>query len=143
MAIGILGFVMVTMIGLLPGGLANFKQAMGNTIESQIVQSLSNDLLLDNFSVLSTYAQATPSTQVYYYDNEGSQLPSSTNHVYQATLTLTAVDNTNSPITYYNSTTTSPAAYNVTITITNASDNTGYTQQHPHQYSLIIANNGL
>jgi len=142
MAIGILGFVMVTLIGLLPAGLSSFKQAMGNTIESQIVQNVSNDLLLSNFSVLATYAQS-PTPQTYYYDNEGTQLPSSTGYVYKASIALTAIDNPNSPITYYNNTTTVPPAYNVTITLTSATDQSVYTQQHAHIYSIIVANNGL
>ena len=148
MALGIVSFVMVTLVGLLPGGLASFKQAMSNTNESQIVQSLTNDLLLDNFSALTTYVPTgTTPTPIYYYDDEGAQLPSATGSVYKATMTLTPVDGTNSPLTFNSSNggATPPiiAAYSVVITITNVSDNSIYTQQHPHQYSIIIANNGL
>ena len=148
MALGVVSFVMVTLVGLLPGGLTSFKQAMANTIDSQIVQSLTNDLLLDNFSNLVTYvptgAKATP---VYYYDSEGVQCPSQTGAIYKATIALSPIDSTNSPVTFNNNdSSASPAsiaAYCLVITITNVSDNTSLTLQHPHKYSIIIANNGL
>ncbi len=148
MALGVVSFVMVTLVGLLPGGLTSFKKAMANTIESQIVQSLTNDLLLNNFSNLVAYAPTgAKATPTYYYDSEGVQFPSQTGAIYKATITLSLLDSTNSPVSFNNNdisaSPASIAAYCLVITITNVSDNTSLTLQHPHKYSIIIANNGL
>src|SRR5271156_3181044 len=70
MALAIISFSCTCLLGLLPASLTAFHQAMGNTIESQIVQSISNDLELDAFSSLTS--STFPTT--YYYDSEGQAL---------------------------------------------------------------------
>ena len=137
LAMGIVSFAMVSLMGMLPIGLASFKLAMTNTIESQIVQSLSNDLLLANFSAVSGY-----NGQTYYYDNQGQPLTSATGAIYRAKVSVGAVSG--GTVTGSSSIMISAAsASKVTVTISNESDKSGYTLQHPHQYSVIIANNGL
>jgi uncharacterized protein (TIGR02598 family) len=137
LALGILGFTMTALIGMLPFGLSAFKQAMTNTIESEIVQNLSNDILLANYSDLYKY-----NSQSYYYDYEGMPLPSSTGAVYTATVSMIGIGGANSPLSLTNngvstsSTQVNTSAYNVTITISNVN-----TPTQSQAYPVIIANN--
>lgn len=138
-ALGVISIACVSLLGVLADCVTTFHQAMANTSEADIVQSIANDLRLDNFSDLATYVTSPPT---YYYDHEGTLLTNQTGYFYQATVTLSQVSSQNSPTTL-DPTTTTTAGYNVVVTITNVGDNTAYTQQHPHVYALIIANNGL
>jgi uncharacterized protein (TIGR02598 family) len=150
-ALAVISFSCTCLLGLLAVNVTSFHQAMGNTSEADIVQSISNDLRLNSFSILKTYdstlaGSVTP--PIYYYDHEGTLLPDKTGYFYQATLTVSQVTSQNSPTsldpTVSPATASSPvAAYNIVVTITNAGDNSIYTQQHPHVYSFIVANNGL
>lgn len=137
LSLGIVGFTMTALIGLLPFGLTSFKQAMTNTIESDIVQNLTNDLLLSNFSNLYQY-----DGQSFYYDREGLVLSSRTGATYTATVSLKGVDGNNSPLALVNNgvstsvTAANTSAYTVTIKVTNV------TLPIPaHAYPVIIANN--
>lgn len=138
-ALAVIGFSCACLIGLLPVGLLTFRQAMGNTVESEIVQSISNDLRLDNFSTLVSYASSSPS---YYYDHDGAVVAQKADAFYQAQLLLTPVGSSNSPVALTSSSAAATPAYNITVTITNVAQSS-YDVQHPHLYSLIIANNGL
>jgi uncharacterized protein (TIGR02598 family) len=127
-SLAIVTFTCITLLGALPIGLLSFHQAVGVTVESQIVESLSNDILLANFSNANQY-----SNQTFYYDNEGAPLANSTGAIYTATVSISGVGSSNSPAAL-----TSTSAYIVNITITNASSPT-----QSHVYSVIIANNNL
>ncbi|XHR28392.1 MAG: Verru_Chthon cassette protein B [Chthoniobacteraceae bacterium] len=65
LAIGIVAFAFVSILGLIPVGLANFRSAMENSIESQIIQQVASDLQQSNFSDLK---QNQP---VRYFDDQG------------------------------------------------------------------------
>jgi uncharacterized protein (TIGR02598 family) len=127
LCLGILGFSMTALIGMLPLGLTAFKQAMANTTESEIVQNVSNDILLANFTDLSQY-----NNQSYYFDYEGMPLTTSTGAIYTATISMKVVGSSNSPASLVNNT----SAYYVTITISNVTDPT-----QSHAYQVIVANN--
>jgi uncharacterized protein (TIGR02598 family) len=133
MALAIISFSCTLLLGLLPASLTAFHQAMGNTIESQIVQSLSNDLELDAFSSLTSTTFPTN----YYYDSEGQALPNSTGAYYTATVTFVQVTTSNSPVNLPGTTLNPIAAYNVSVSVSYAG------LAHPHVYPFIIANNGL
>jgi uncharacterized protein (TIGR02598 family) len=137
-ALAVIGFSSMILLGLLPTGLATFHEAMSNTVEPEIVQSISNDLRLDNFSTLGSYALSPPT---YYYDHDGTLLPGQTGSFYQAQVAFVPVTVQNSPAALNSQ--GAAAAYNVTVTITNMAQGSVSTVQHPHLYSLIIANNGL
>lgn len=66
---------MLGILGLVPVGLTNFREAMSNTAESQIVQGLSNDILLTDYSqLLAEYG----GTNTSYYNDEGRIIPGAT-----------------------------------------------------------------
>lgn len=72
-AMGIVAFAMVPILGLVPMGLSTFRNAISFTAEAQIVQGLSNEILLTDYDlVTSKYA----STQTSYYSDEGEHLES-------------------------------------------------------------------
>jgi uncharacterized protein (TIGR02598 family) len=94
MSLAIMAFTCVSLMGLIPFGLTSFHQAMGSTIEADIVQDLTNDMLLANFSDLYQYSYANSTTtanQAYYYNNEGSPLTVTTPGVVPAGTVYTAV----------------------------------------------------
>ncbi len=138
MSLAILGFASISLIGMIPIGITSFHQAMGNTVEAEIVQNLSNDILLADANGLGQYT-----SQPFYYDSMGVPLSSSANAVYTATITMVPVSSANSPTSLaYNGgvvTSTSGAntsAYNLTISILCVN-----SPLQPHKYSVIVANN--
>jgi uncharacterized protein (TIGR02598 family) len=86
-AMGIVAFAMVPILGLVPMGLSTFRNAISVTAEAQIVQGLSNEILLTDYElVASKYA----SEQFSYYSDEGEPLDSATaaGALYQASVVL-------------------------------------------------------
>ena len=86
-AIGIAASTITLMIGLLPAGLSNFRDALNTTVTSQIGQRLLYEAGQTDYAVL-TAAPATKPTR--YFDDEGTELPDETGAIYHA---LTRVQN--------------------------------------------------
>ena len=72
LALGIVAFAFIPVLGLLPVGLDASRQAIDATIEAQIVQQLSNEVLQTDFSSLGELATAP----LYYYDNQRNKTTS-------------------------------------------------------------------
>jgi uncharacterized protein (TIGR02598 family) len=132
---GIISFAMITILGLVPAGLVSFRQAMNNTVESQIVQALTNDLELTSFSNLSAAAG-----QTYTYDADGNATTNAQAIFYTATVTLQPVNSTSSsfPVNLTNPVDQTSEAQKVEIQITNKTQ-----PAQPHTYSVIIANKNI
>jgi len=99
-ALSIVAFSCVTMLGLLPAGLNSFHQAMGNMAESQIVQGLTENMSLAAYANVSSTGNANNAqsflNQPTYYDAEGiATNAGSTGYIYKAT--VVASDLNNSP----------------------------------------------
>ena len=153
MALAIIGFACVSLVGLIPIGLTSFHQAIETTTEAEIVQNLSNDILLANFSDLYQYTSQY-GNRVYYYDDEGTPLtvvtpgvpPSGT--VYKVVVALAVVNNADSLLALYDNGVsiagkpnasaipTISSAYNVTMTVTSVNQ-----AVQSHVYTVIVANN--
>lgn len=129
-SLGIVAFVMVSLVGLLPAGLSNFRTAMSQTIESQIVQGLSEEIALTDFANL-----AALEGKQFTYDNSGvSTRTGDPATIYTATVTLEALDSLSSyPVRLQTS--SRNEAYNVRIRISRVNQ-----PQQINQYSLIVAN---
>ena len=69
MAIGIVSFAMVSILGLIPVGLGTFRDAMNLTVQTTILQSVSGELLRMDYSEV----KATN----FYFDQEGVRVGSS------------------------------------------------------------------
>lgn len=130
-SLGIVAFAMVSLVGLLPAGLSNFRTAMSQTIESQIVQGLSEEIALTDFANL-----ADLEGKKFTYDNSGiSTRSGDPATIYTATVKLEAVDSLSSfPVRLQDSSARNEA-YNVRIQISRANQ-----PQQINQYSLIVAN---
>jgi len=66
-AIGIVSFILLTMLGLMPVGLSTLRQAMDQTVEGQIAQKLNGDILMTPFSQIA----AKYSGKTLYFNDEG------------------------------------------------------------------------
>lgn len=67
LAIGIISFGMLSVIGMIPVGLSTIRHAIDERIEAQIAQGMKAEILLTPFSELSeTYAKKT-----FHFDAEG------------------------------------------------------------------------
>ena len=76
MAIGIVSFAMLSILGLIPVGLGTFRNAMNLTVETTIVQAVSGDLLRTDYTNLA----ATN----FYFDQEGSKTTNQADRLYTA-----------------------------------------------------------
>ncbi|MDR1191321.1 MAG: Verru_Chthon cassette protein B [Verrucomicrobiales bacterium] len=65
-AMGIVGFAMVALLGLLPAGLRVARDTMDLTVRSQIVQLISNDLQLTDYDKLGDWSE-----QELYFNLQG------------------------------------------------------------------------
>lgn len=69
LALGIISFAFVPLLGLLPLGLDTSRQAIDATIEAQIVQSLGGKAQQTDFSNLNALTNSNPS----YFDYQGGK----------------------------------------------------------------------
>lgn len=83
-AIGIVTFSLVSVLGLLPIGLSSFRDATESTIESQIISQIASEAALMPFHELPGYASAGP----YYFNEEGSRVESEAQASYWADVSL-------------------------------------------------------
>lgn len=87
LAIGVIGFGVLIVLGLMPVGLNTMRQAMDNSTEMQIVKQISGEALLTPFSQLSTNF----SGKTFYYDEQGiKESTASANTRYWAITSLTS-----------------------------------------------------
>jgi uncharacterized protein (TIGR02598 family) len=131
-SMAVVSFALVSILGMVPIGMTNFRQAMNNTVESQIVQSLTSDLELASFSQLA----ATPT---FYFDADGNPA-NATTQVYTATITVASVNGTAQPVNLVSSSSNVPSQVRVTAeTVTISLCNRTQPNQI-HKYSIIVAN---
>ena len=69
LALGVVTFAMIPVLGLMPIGLNTFRDSMNTTISSQIAQGVANELQQTDFDQLSL------SAPVRYFDAQGNELP--------------------------------------------------------------------
>ena len=67
MAIGIISFALVAVIGMIPVGLSTMRDAMDDNTAAQIANQITGEVLLTPFSKL----DANFSAAVFYYDDQG------------------------------------------------------------------------
>ena len=85
MAIGIISFGLLSVMGLIPVGLDTLRKAMDQTVEAQIVQKLNGKILLTPFGQLDT----DYSGKSFFYDQEGVEVSGSANAIFSAMTSLT------------------------------------------------------
>jgi uncharacterized protein (TIGR02598 family) len=82
LALGVVGFAFVPILGLLPVGLTAFHQSMGMSISTQIAQRVLGEAQQTDFTTLTSGAAIASR----YFDEEGSEIKdsSSTKWIYVA-----------------------------------------------------------
>jgi hypothetical protein len=84
MAIGIVSFCLLTVMALLSVGSSTLKQAVDQTVESQIAQKLAGEILLTPYSQLTKYAGTN-----IYFDDAGSAVAAVLDPRYKVQIFLT------------------------------------------------------
>jgi len=79
LSLGLVSFALVATLGLLPTGLSTLRSSMNQTVEAQILQSISSQ------AVISSFANLTDATA--YFDDEGLPVASQNLAYYTASLT--------------------------------------------------------
>jgi uncharacterized protein (TIGR02598 family) len=89
LAIGVISFALLALLGVMPVGMATLRDAMDRTTESQIIRQIGATALLTSYTNLPTQFSGT----TFYYDQEGTLLgqspagrPEGTRYSAQATL---------------------------------------------------------
>lgn len=113
MAIGIVAFAFISVLGLIPTGLNTFRQAIDASVGAQIVQRVMNEAQQTDFDVLvqgsnGTYLQRP----VRYFDDQGNEMANSTGAIYQVNTRIM-------PVTPMPSHTSYPTLATVTVQIVN------------------------
>ena len=98
LAIGIIAFAFVPLVGLLPIGLDVSRQAIQTTVQAQIAQQLTTEVQQTDFSLLGEMAKNSP-THPYYFDDQGNNATDPANRIYQATLNIVSKDSDGNPQT--------------------------------------------
>jgi uncharacterized protein (TIGR02598 family) len=80
LALAVVSFGMISMLGLLTAGLQTFHDAINATTEAEITQQLANQLQLASYANLTTNGASTN-----YFTQEGV-LTNATSYVYEATV---------------------------------------------------------
>ncbi|RYD84735.1 MAG: Verru_Chthon cassette protein B [Verrucomicrobiaceae bacterium] len=80
MAIGVISFAFVALLGLLPAGMSNFRAAIDTNNETRILQSITGKVQLMDFIELPNLDFAT-SNEIFYFDEEGSPTDTSLREV--------------------------------------------------------------
>jgi len=87
LAIGVIAFAFIPMVGMLPMGLDLSRQAIDTTVQAQIVQQLTTEVQQTDFSRLADLASASTASP-YYFDDQGNQVTDPNNAIYQAVFAI-------------------------------------------------------
>jgi uncharacterized protein (TIGR02598 family) len=82
-AIGVIAFAFIPMVGMLPMGLDLSRQAIDTTVQAQIVQQLTTEVLQTDFSRLDDLASSSAANP-YYFDDQGNPVTDPSNAIYEA-----------------------------------------------------------
>ncbi len=80
LALGLVSFAVLAVMGLLPVGLSNLRQSMDQTVEAQIVQSIAAQSVVAQFPALASGNQ--------YFDDQGMPTDAGPDALYTATVTV-------------------------------------------------------
>jgi uncharacterized protein (TIGR02598 family) len=99
LALGVVSFAFVALVGLIPVGLNNFNNAIDSTIGAQIAQGVMTEVRQAKFSRLADFNRNPDSDPLkpsadYFYDEEGTTTPTTTkdNYVYSAAVQIFYTD---------------------------------------------------
>jgi uncharacterized protein (TIGR02598 family) len=79
-AMGLITFAVVAVLGVLPAGLTSLRRAMDQTVEAQIIRSVGAQAITGEFATVGAQSEM-------FFDEEGQAMDSSQGAYYKATLT--------------------------------------------------------
>jgi len=85
LAVGVVAFAFVSLMGLLPVGLQVFRNTIDASVRSQIVQHVTTDALQTNFDVLTSSSNALTNV---YFDDQGNEV-AQTGSIYSVQVQVT------------------------------------------------------
>jgi uncharacterized protein (TIGR02598 family) len=132
LACGLISFALVSILGLMSVGLNTLRETMGRTVEGQIVQKLSAQILLVPFSQLQMN-YATP--QNLFYDQEGEEVSGSTSAAYTVSIQPPAT-------AVYPGYTNAPTPTSSSLCLMQISVKRDQGSRAPNRYNLYVANSG-
>jgi len=133
LALLIMSFAIITLMGLLPTGLDTFREAQETTIQAETFQNIFNEVQQTPFSQLSD--SKVGSKQTWYFDESGrSTAKQDSNRFYTATVNLS--DATTLPGS-------TASSHLKTLTITLLTQRDEASGQPGEKISFIIADNGF
>ncbi len=84
LALGVVAFSLVSILGVLPVGLTNLRTAIDTSVETQIFNQVASEVALMSYTEIDDYVQTSP----LYYDDNGRRVDSGAAASYRADLTL-------------------------------------------------------
>lgn len=135
-AIGIIAFAFVPLMGLLPLGLDVSRQAIDTTVQAQIAQQLTTQAQQTDFSQIKSLNTGSGANSGWFFDDQGNKCAQA-GAIYQATLNV-------SPTTtlpgLVNITTTKLAT--VTISVINLKSQQPNKDADSRKFVVLIPDNG-
>jgi uncharacterized protein (TIGR02598 family) len=141
LAIGIIAFAFIPLLGLLPLGLDVSRQAIDTTVQAQIAQQLTTQAQQTDFSLLSTFASNSINTP-YYFDDQGNKATSSDRRIYEAVISATSNTALPGPVTTQRLATVTIYVLSLTSTQTNRSITDLTRNPDSKKYVVLIPDNG-
>ncbi len=74
LALGVVTFSVITLIGMIPLGLATFHKAAATSVSSQITQQVVSDVQQTDFTQLVTGTNSATKLPLRYFDDQGNEL---------------------------------------------------------------------
>jgi uncharacterized protein (TIGR02598 family) len=149
-AMGIVVFAFIPLLGLIPMGLNTSRQAVDTTVEAQIVQQMTSQVQQTAFSSLT----GLNNEGLLYFDANGNTISSASGAVYKACFSVTtSASNSSLPNgTVLPGGSTTQALTTVTVYVLSTRTPGGMTAQTlqdltgnsaTKKYFVLVANNGL
>lgn len=139
-AVGVAGFALITLLGLLPAGLSTFKKSMTTSVGTEIAQRVFNDAQIANFSDLTNTNR--------FFDEQGTELTKSNavNCIYWVNLAIATNAGGSNSTSFLGSTSTNLATITVIVAqnpggAKSASNAFSSTNQNALTFTTLIGHN--
>ena len=91
LALGLVSFAFVSLLGMLPSGLNTFQSAIDTAVGAQIIQRVVGDAQQTDFEALVEQQPAAFRKPVRFFDDQGNELPGAAGAIYHVNTRVTPV----------------------------------------------------
>jgi len=88
LALGVVSFAFVSLLGLMSAGYSGLRESTATSLQSQILQGLSSEIQMLDYSVLTDGTGDFRSSFPRFYDDEGQRQDTKESALYQVTISL-------------------------------------------------------